>query len=107
MSREFGSYRSGYFHDQIKTCAEDAMAGRCEITRRWGAFLNALYPIAYSISSAEECDSDEYDPVMRSIEHIDSIRTALEDIQTYLRPFKDVADGAVRKALMEAQCPFD
>lgn len=104
MSREFGSYVAGYFHDQIDTCAIDALNGRCEITRKWGAVLKALYPIAYSISSAETGDSGEYDPILKSIEQINNVRAALDEVQDYLQPFKDVAREAVRKATEDAQC---
>lgn len=93
MSREFGSWVSEYFHTQIETCADDALAGECEITRKWGSVLKAMEPIAYSIASAEAHDSGEYDPIMASIAHFDNVRIALEDIRQYLQTYKGRCSG--------------
>lgn len=36
MNREFGSYSSGYFHEQINNAASDLKAGRDPLSRLWG-----------------------------------------------------------------------
>lgn len=99
MSREFGSYTSGYFDTQIETAAYDCLGGHYEHTRLWGEFLKEFSEVAYGIASAEAYDWSEGGAVIRSIRHFPAIRQALKDIEEYLKPFQDVADEAVRKAI--------
>jgi hypothetical protein len=101
MSREFGEFMSGYFHDKINYAAEDAANGRLEITRKWGEFLEMFYDIAYAISSAEACDSDEYDPIMVSIAKIPALQREISLISDYLRTYERVMQEAVKKHIRD------
>lgn len=103
MSREFGSYASGYFHNKIDDCANDALNGDHEITRLWGRFLQELSSIAWNISSAEACDSGVYAPIYESMTRMPSIKAALKDIEEYLRPFEQVAMEAIRQKEKESR----
>ena len=81
MSREFGDCHSGgFFHDKVRGAAEDAETGRHEITKAVGALLQALYPLAYAISSAEACDSGEDRPLTVAIEQSAKLRDALRAV---------------------------
>lgn len=99
MSREFGSYNGGYFHQQIDNCANDALAGRDELTRLWGQFLAEFSPIAYSIASSEACDSGEDDTIIETIARLSALQKRLYDVEKYVESYKRVAEEAVRKAL--------
>lgn len=95
MSREFGSYQSGYFHNQIESGADDCLDGQGELTRLWGKFLQDFYPVAYAISSYEACDSDASFPISENIKHIGTLREDLRAISDYLAPFESIAREAV------------
>ena len=100
MSGEFGEYGGGgYFHSKIEQCAEDCDGGSAEITRLWGAFLKEFVPVAKSISWCEASDSGEDDPIWTSLDQMSRLKEHLSKIEAYLRPFKDVAEQAVRDAL--------
>ena len=99
MSREFGSYYQGYFHTQIDQAAKDCLGGSHQITRLWGEFLQEFESISYSISSAEACDSGEYDPVLESIRKIPALTKKLDAIQRYLDPFRDVIRESIKEKL--------
>jgi hypothetical protein len=96
MSREFGSYSSGYFHQQIQTCAQDCAGSNDVLVQLWGEFLEEFYDVAYSISSSEACDSAPYDPIMKTIEKMDVLRTKLDKISIHVGPYRRVAEEAVR-----------
>jgi hypothetical protein len=101
MSREFGSYTAGYFHDQIRQGAEDCLGGRDELTRLWGEFLREFAEIARAISGAEECDNGPEYPIEETISRLPALRRHLRAIETYVDPFKRIAEDAVRRALDE------
>jgi hypothetical protein len=101
MSREFGDCIGGYFHDKISNAAEDATNGRLEITRKWGEFLKVFYEVAYAISSAEACDSGEYDPIMVSIAKIPALQREMAMISYYLITYENVMEEAVRKHIRD------
>ena len=101
MSREFGTYCTGYFHVQMEYAAEDCVGGDCEITRRWGKVLCAFVPIAYAIASAEAGDSGEDFPIMESIQQLPEFKAALVELEDYLYPFRRVMEEAVSKAVDE------
>jgi hypothetical protein len=99
MSREFGSYTNGYFHDQMKYAAEDLGGSGDPLSRLWGKFFDEFYHVAYAISSSEACDSGRDRPILETIERIDRLKKVLWEIEQYVRPYKDVAETAVRRAL--------
>jgi hypothetical protein len=99
MSREFGSYSRGYFHYQIETAAADCAEGDDELTRLWGAVLNAFAPVANAISSSEANDAGAYLPIMRTLQCMPAIKDALRDIDAYCSPFAEIAGAAVSQAL--------
>ena len=97
MSREFGNlYNGGYFHDEIRHAAEDCATGRDQLTKLWGEFLEEFYNIAYQISNSEASDSGPYAPIIESINRMESLKAALDKINEYLDPFRDVMAEAVR-----------
>lgn len=95
MSREFGSYCSGYLHTQIAQAADDCRQGSNEITKLYAPVFDRLYKIIYSICNLEACDSGAYDPIMKSIEELPKLREELDKIDEYLQPYKDVMREAV------------
>lgn len=97
MSREFGEYSSGYFHQKIAGCADDCGGSRHELTKLWGEFLREFYDVAYAISSHEACDSGAAYPIMESVEKLPVLRKKLDQISSFLRPYQDVMEEAVRK----------
>lgn len=100
MSGEFGSCESGYFHTQIETAAADCLhSANAEITQKWGKVLEAMYPIAHAISWYEARDSGIEAPIMATLEQLPDVQRAIDDVQRYVRPFKDIADAAVRYAI--------
>jgi hypothetical protein len=98
MSREFGSYTSGYFHEKIESCASDAKCGRDFLTRLWGRLLGELYHVAYAVSTSEACDSGPDYPIMESILRMPELKKSLDEIDQYLEPYRRVAENAVREA---------
>lgn len=96
MSREFGSYASGYLHAQIEYAADDLAGGRDATTRVWADVMKAFHPVAYAICSSEACDSGEYDSIMRSIEQVPHIEAALAKVKAHLEPYRRVMEEAVR-----------
>ena len=101
MSREFGSYCSGYFHSQMSYAAEDLAEGEGELTRLWGKWFREFYDIAYAIANYEAADSGLYDPIMTTIKKLPALKAAMAAIEEYLRPFEDVIEEAVREKVKE------
>lgn len=99
MSREFGSYMSGYFHSQIGYAVGDLAEGSHELTRLWGKWFEEFYPVAYAIASCEACDSGAYDPIMTTIQKLSALKQAMAAIKEYLRPFEDVIEVAIREKI--------
>ena len=60
MSREFGEYVGGYFHDKIRSAKEDLELAHFELHRKLVPILESIYDIAYAVSSVEAGDSGEY-----------------------------------------------
>lgn len=103
MSREFGSYTAGYFHQQIETAANDCLAGRDQLTKLWGEFLREFQPIAYAISSSEECDSGPEYPIMETMQHLPAMIKRMDNIEQFMNTYKRVAEEAVKKQAL-AKC---
>ncbi len=103
MSREFGSCDGGYFHNQMRSAADDCAEGSYELTRHWGAFLEAFHPIAHAIASSEAHDWIEGDSIIATIENLPMLRKALEAVEEYVKPFQRVASRAVHDALRKAE----
>lgn len=101
MSREFGSYINGYFHDQIWQGAEDCLKGDDKITRLWGEFLKDFSDIAYAISTSEAADSGEDFPIMKTIEKLPQLQNRLNAIKDHVRVFEKVMEEAVRRKVEE------
>lgn len=99
MSREFGSYMSGYFHHQMQYAAEDCASGKDELTRLWGKFFEEFYHVAYQIANSEACDSGPDAPIIETIQRLPALKKHLDDIEKYTRTYKDCMEEAVRQAL--------
>ena len=105
MSREFGSYSSGYFHSQMQTAADDCKAGRDPLTQLWGEFLDEFAAVAYDIASSEACDSGPDAPIIETIQRMPSLKRKLNAIEMFVEPYKRVADEAVRRKVSLAVLP--
>lgn len=96
MSREFGSYMQGYFHQQIDWAAEDCKGGRDPLTKLWGEFLTEFSTIAYQIANSEACDSGPDAPIIATIENIGVLKRRLEEIEKYVQPYRRCMEQALR-----------
>jgi hypothetical protein len=103
VSREFGDGWGGYFHTKIQNAAEDCRGGRDTLTQLWGKFLEEFAEVAYQIAGSEACDSGPYAPIIETINRLPELRQRLAAIQTYVEPFKDCMEDAVRKAVNERE----
>ncbi len=101
MSREFGSYMSGYFHSQIEYAAEDLAEGRGELTHLWGEWFREFYDVAYAIANFEASDSGEWDPIMATIKALPTLKKAIAAIEHYLMPYEDVIEATLREKVQE------
>ena len=100
MSREFGEYGGGgYFHDKLRSCLEDLkeQAGQ-DFHKEFIPLFEELYEIAYAISSVEACDSCIDRTIFQSMESVPKMKKCLDKIEDKLRPYRRVAEEAVRKS---------
>jgi hypothetical protein len=97
MSREFGDFSGGYFHNKIDSAASDCQEGRCKLTQMWGEFLMIFSDVSYEISNYEASDSGLYAPIMESIAKIPAMKKKLSEIDDYLDDYKRVAEEALRE----------
>lgn len=107
MSREFGSYTSGYFHTQIRTAAEDCLGGGDKLTQLWGGVLRAFSEVAYAIASSEAGDSGPDFPIWRTITDMPGILAAIHDVQQYVEKYEKVAHLAVMAATRQGSGDSD
>ena len=102
MSREFGQYNNGYFHDNIRRAVEDLKdEAREGFHKEFIPLLEELYEIAYVISSVEAGDSGLYRSINETIERLPAMKKNLAKLEEYLEPYSEVAREAVRQALMK------
>jgi hypothetical protein len=99
MSREFGSYASGYLHTQIEYAASDLEHGRDATTRAWSKFFRAFHPVAYAICSSEACDSGEDDSIVATIKALPELQAALDEMKQHVALYDRLMKDAVRAAL--------
>lgn len=92
VSREFGSFTPGYFHDQVRQAADDCLEGAYPLTRLWGEFLAALAPVAYAVSSAEAGDSAADYPAAATATALPALKAALAEVERFVT----VPDGSPR-----------
>jgi hypothetical protein len=95
MSREFGEYERGYFHQKIASCANDCKGGRDQLTKLWGKFLEEFSHVAHEISNSEACDAGPDAPIIESIKRLPRLRELFMDVQKYLTPY----DACMREAI--------
>ena len=101
MSREFGSYDSGYFHTQMENAASDLANGSDELSRIWAGFFQEFQHIAYAIASSEACDSGEDYPILETIQRMEALKRQLGRVEEFVKPYRAVAAAAVRQALKD------
>lgn len=100
MSREFGQYNNGYFHDNIRRAIEDLKEeSREEFHKEFIPLFEELYEIAWAISSVEAGDSGLYRSINETIERLPAVKKSLAKLEDYLEPYSEVAREAVRQAL--------
>ena len=82
MSREFGEYIGGYFHDKINYAMEDLKdSSHVELHKKLIPFFESLYKVSYQISNVEAGDSGEYASVAALKEQIPVMISELEKLQ--------------------------
>lgn len=86
MSREFGEYVGGYFHDKIKSAKKDLELANFGLHRKLVPVFESLYNIAHVISSVEAGNSGEYDSREALIVNIPVMLKQLEDLNKKLNP---------------------
>ena len=102
MSREFGDYIGGYFHEKIHGALEDLhVESKNEFHRKFIPLLKELYEVAYAISSVEACDSGQYRSILETINRLPAMRKALNEIDEAIRPYQDVIEEAIRQKTEE------
>lgn len=98
MSREFGSYESGYFHTQMENAASDLARGGDELSRIWAGFFDEFQHVAYAIASSEAGDSSSDYPIFETMQRMKALKDRLRDVENFIAPFQSVAREAVRRA---------
>lgn len=101
MSREFGTYVSGYFHQKIDSAADDCREGKDELTKLWGKFLEEFSYVANEISNSEAFDSGPEAPILESSKRIRALKSKLQAIEEYLEPYQRIAEEAVSRHIRE------
>lgn len=96
MSREFGDYDGGFFHNKVANAAGDARGGHHPLTLAWGKVLEAMQDVAWSISSVEAGDSSPSDLQIVSVKALRLVRDALYGVDALTRETIDVQRDAVR-----------
>lgn len=99
MSGEFGNCFNGYFQEHVHEAVSSYREGRDPLTRLWGEFLEEFDSVAHAISRSEACDAGPDYPILESIAHMKAMQEKLDKIKTFLRPFEDCMQHAVRKHL--------
>lgn len=90
MSREFGEYVGGYFHDKIESATQDLEDAHYSLHKKLIPVLESLYEIAYAISSVEAGDSGEERSIEAFKKHIPYMVLQLEGIDRQInRTAKD------------------
>jgi hypothetical protein len=85
MSREFGEYIGGYFHDKIDNATDDLRHANFELHKKLVPFFEALYKVSYQICNVEAGDSGEYASKDALKEHIPRM---IEELQAILKEVK-------------------
>lgn len=99
MSREFGDHNGGFFHDKVRGAAEDASAGRHEVTRAWGKVLEAMQDVTYAIASDEAGDSGPDFPIRESFNAVRGVKAALAGVEAAISTHRSVARDEVKDVL--------
>ena len=88
MSREFGDYIGGYFHDKIYHATDDLRHADFELHKKLVPFFESLYEVAYQISNVEASDSGEYASIEALKKQIPVMITELERLKTEIEERK-------------------
>lgn len=98
MSREFGSFHGGYFHQKIYEAAEDLRnEAREEFHKEFIDVLGDFYNIAYAISSVEACDASSERSVSEAIIWVPRMIERLKTIDNKLEVYRRLQNEAVKK----------
>ena len=82
MSREFGEYIGGYFHDKINHAMDDLKdSSHVELHKKLIPFFESLYKVSYQISTVEAGDSGKHASVAALKEQIPVMISELEKLQ--------------------------
>ena len=107
VSGEFSWSDGGYMHTTLARHAEDCSrdefeeAANPEIVRLFGAILSALQPIARGICWERAGDSRMDAPIGAAIKQCPELKQAVDALDWYLGPFRDLQEKAIREALEE------
>tara|TARA_R100000951_G_scaffold101420_1_gene92927 strand:+ start:20613 stop:20936 length:324 start_codon:yes stop_codon:yes gene_type:complete len=104
MSREFGNYIGGYFHDKVRNALEDLeQEAGTGFHKEFIPLFESLYEIAYAISSVEACDSSLDRSIRTTIEQLPKLKQTLKDLEDSVYPYQQVARNAVREYIREQE----
>lgn len=81
MSREFGSYCTGYLWSQIQTAESDCAEGQYPLTRAFACVFKALDPMTYGLCTAEAGDGGEASFAAAVLQHIPNLRAQIDHIE--------------------------
>jgi len=102
MSREFGEYMGGYFHDKIRNALYDLENESFHgLHKEFIPLFKSLYEVAYAISSVEAGDSNIERTISTTLLELPRMKKCLADVEESLKPYKQVAEDAVRKHIAE------
>lgn len=81
MSREFGSYCTGYLWSQIQTAESDCTGGQYPLTRAFACVFSAIDPMTYALCSAEAGDSGEAGFASSVLRGLPNLRAQIDHIE--------------------------
>lgn len=92
MSREFGSYCTGYLWSQIQTAEGDCTGGQYPLTRAFACVFSALDPMTYALCSAEAGDSGEAGFAASVLRGLPNLRAQIDHIEYEARQTLNITE---------------
>lgn len=81
MSGEYGSYQSGFLHDQIRYAADDFQESRSPFAKHVAKLMRGLVPYAQGVCWHEECDSGPDYPAKEAMALPALLREVADDME--------------------------
>ena len=104
MSREFGNYYGGYFHDKIQNALTDLeQEAGTGFHKEFIPLFESLYEIAYAISSVEACDSSLSRSIITTIDELPKMMKTLKNLEKSVEVYQQVSRNAIRQYINEQE----